>query len=69
MCENDSISICTVSVSNHSVADIVSGVARKFSQGVRNDANVSINRRPSLFLDYCGYSVVFIGVCTNCPLL
>jgi len=42
------------------VVNSASGVARNFSQGVRNSV---FNRRPRVFLDYCNYS----GVCTNCP--
>jgi len=47
---------------------MTSGVARKFSQGVCNSQLSPIfNRCPLLFLDYCSYCVVSIGVCTNGP--
>jgi len=54
---------------NYTTSVSLSGVARKFSQRCVTTPIVSINRRHSLFLDYCSYCAVFIGVCTNCPLL
>jgi len=46
-----------------------SGVARNFSQGVRNSVLVSSLQPTSFTVIHCLLSVVFIGVCTNCRFL